>query len=206
MLTPVTYLGLDCSSPYLALALYQDGMAGQNGVLATFCEDVGRGHAGRITGALDALFADAGVAPGDLAGVTVGVGPGSYTGLRVGVAVAKGIARSLDIPLRGESSLLAMAATALAKTAPDKTVIGRIVLDESTTRGVVALDARRGNVYAGVFRREADTFVQEGELLKAERSVWQARGLPYFENVAPDAAYLARCAALGANPVTPLYL
>jgi tRNA threonylcarbamoyladenosine biosynthesis protein TsaB len=181
----VAYLGLDCSSPYLALALYH------NGVTGAFCEDVGRGHARRVTGALDALFAEAGLTPKDVTGITVGVGPGSYTGLRVGVAVAKGIARSLNIPLRGESSLLAMAATAL---------------NETEARGVVALDARRGNVYAGVFRREADKVVQEGELVKAPRSVLQAEGLPYFEDVAPDAAYLARCAALGAGPVAPLYL
>ena len=181
----MAYIGLDCSSPYLALALYR------NGVLATFCEDVGRGHARRVTGALDALFAEVGLTPADVTGVTVGVGPGSYTGLRVGVAVAKGIARSLGVPLRGESSLLAMAATALNETEP---------------RGVVALDARRGNVYAGVFRWEAGRLEQEGELIKAERSVWQGKGLPYFENVAPDAAYLARCAALGAGPAIPLYL
>lgn len=186
----MAYLGLDCSSPYLALALYR------NGVLATFCEDVGRGHARRVTGALDALFAEAGLTPNDVTGITVGVGPGSYTGLRVGVAVAKGIARSLNIPLRGESSLLAMAATALDETMMGKTVV----------RGVVALDARRGNVYAGVFHQEAGKLVQEGDVIKAERSVLQAKGLPYFENVAPDAAYLARCAALGAGPVIPLYL
>ena len=179
------YLGLDCSSPYLALALYQ------NGVLARFCEEVGRDHAGRITGALDVLFRQAGLTPREIAGVGVGVGPGSYTGLRVGVAAAKGIARSLDVPLRGESSLLALAATALSLQRP---------------RGVVALDARRGNVYAGVFHWRPEGIVQEGELVKVQRETLQGKGLPYFEGVAPDAAYLARCAARGANTVTPLYL
>ena len=179
------YLGLDCSSPYLALALYQ------NGVLARSCEEVGRDHAGRITGALDALFAQAGLTPHDLAGVTVGVGPGSYTGLRVGVAAAKGIARSLGLPLRGESSLLALAATALG---------------EGTPRGIVALDARRGGVYAGIFRWQPEGITQEGELVKGQRETLREKGLPYFEGIPPDAAYLARCAARGANTVTPLYL
>jgi tRNA threonylcarbamoyl adenosine modification protein YeaZ len=92
MLLEMATLGLDCSSPYLALALLQDG------VVTRSCEDVGRDHAGRITGALDALFTQAGLTPGDLTGVAVGVGPGSYTGLRVGVAAAKGVSRSLNIP------------------------------------------------------------------------------------------------------------
>lgn len=183
-------LGLDLSSPYLALGLVH------NGVATRWCENVRRDHAARVTSALDELLSHAGLTPKDLTGVTVGVGPGSYTGLRVGVAVAKGVARSLNIPLRGENTLLALAATAL----------GTAERSETEPRGVVALDARRGNVYAGVFRLEGDFIVQEGELVKAAREALQSRGLPYFEDIRPDAAYLARCAALGANAVTPLYL
>ena len=181
----MAYLGLDCSSPYLALALVTGGAAHSS------CEEVGRDHARRLTGALDALFAEARLSPRDLTGVAVGVGPGSYTGLRVGVAAAQGISQSLSLPLRGDSSLLAMAATALTRTAP---------------RGVVALDARRGNAYAGIFALTPEGPVLEGELLKAARGALQELGLPYFENVPPDARYLARRAALGANAVVPIYL
>ncbi len=185
MLVAVATLGLDLSSPYLALGLVH------NGTETRWCEHVGRDHAARVTGALDELLECAGVSPGDLTGVAVGVGPGSYTGLRVGVAVAKGIARSLAIPLRGESTLLALAATVLSAHQPHV---------------AVALDARRGNVYVGVFRLQDGVIVQEGELVKTARETVQNWGLPYFENIAPDAAYLARRAALGANTVTPLYL
>jgi tRNA A37 threonylcarbamoyladenosine modification protein TsaB len=80
------------------------------------------------------------------------------------------------------------------------------VLSDADPRGVVALDARRGNVYAGTFHLRGGDLEQEGELVKAARNVLRSRGLPYFENVAPDAAYLARRAALGANAVTPRYL
>ena len=185
MLSLMAYLGVDCSSPYLALALYDSG------VLASFCEDVGRDHAKRITGALDTLFEQAGLTPGDLRGVSVGVGPGSYTGLRVGVATAQGLARGLNVPLRGEGTLLAMAAG---------------VLGDAEPHAVVALDARRGNVYAGVFRFEAGEVKLEGELFKGARADLTARNLPYFENVPPDAGFLARRGTLGANAVTPIYL
>lgn len=181
----MAYLGVDCSSPYLALALY-DG-----GVKASFCEDVGRDHAKRITGALDTLFEEAGLSPKDLLGVGVGVGPGSYTGLRVGVATAQGIARGLGLPLRGESTLLAAAAGVLSETQP---------------YGIVALDARRGNVYAGVFRLHEGEPRLEGGLFKGARDELLAGGLPYFENRPPDAGFLARRGALGANAAAPIYL
>ena len=181
----MAYLGVDCSSPYLALALYDSG------VLASFCEEVGRDHAKRITGALDTLFGQAGLTPKKLRGVCVGVGPGSYTGLRVGVATAQGLARGLNVPLRGESTLLAMAAG---------------VLSDAEPHAIVALDARRGNVYAGVFRFGAGEIEPQRELFKGARADLTARGLPYFENVPPDAGFLARRGALGANAVTPIYL
>ena len=93
MLIAMTTLGLDLSSPYLALGLVH------NGTETRWCEHVGRDHAARVTTALDELLGRAGVSRKALTGVTVGVGPGSYTGLRVGVAVAKGIARSPEHPL-----------------------------------------------------------------------------------------------------------
>jgi tRNA threonylcarbamoyladenosine biosynthesis protein TsaB len=185
--TPALYLGLDSSSPHLALALWSDE------VLASFCEEVGRDHAQRVTSELDALFARAGVRPQDLAGITVGTGPGSYTGLRVGIAVAKGLARGLGVPLRGEPSLAVMAAGKLSA---------------AQLKGVFALDARRGNVYAGVYRWTPEGVALEGEIIKAAKDTLLERhaNLPYFENLPPDAAYLARRAALGGNEVRPLYL
>ena len=188
MSTPhAVYLGIDSASTYLALALWSP-----EGVLGRFCEAVGREHAARIGAELEGLLGRAGVRRSDLAGVGVGTGPGSYTGLRVGVATAKGIAQGLGIPLRGESSLAAMAAAHLTDAAP---------------RGVVALDARRGNVYAGVFERVGHE-LRSDALEKIPREELSARHpeLPYFENVAPDAVYLARRAAEGAGGAVPLYL
>lgn len=185
--SPPVYLGIDSASPYLALALWS-----QEGILASFCEEVGRDHATRIGAELETLLARAEVSRVDLAGVGVGVGPGSYTGLKVAVAVAKGITQGLGITLRGESSLAAMAA---------------VTLTESVPKGVVALDARRGNVYAGVFERTHDGLLY-GDVEKVSRADLQARypDLPYFENIAPDAAYLARRAAEGLEGAAPLYL
>jgi tRNA threonylcarbamoyladenosine biosynthesis protein TsaB len=85
--------------------------------------------------AIDAVLGDAGVRPEGLAAIAVSIGPGSFTGLRVGLATAKGLAFGTDVPLVPVPTLAALALRA-----------------EETERPVLALlDARRGEVYAGLF-------------------------------------------------------
>ena len=186
------YLGLDTATPYLALALWSP----DEGPLVTFCEVVGRDHAKRLVPELEELLERAGVRQRDIRGVGVGLGPGSYTGLRVGVAAAKGLARGLGVPIVGRGSLETMAYGAYG------------ALGEGE-EAVVALDARRGNVYAGRFRKEGERVVQEGEVEKVARASLQAQrpGLRYLEDVPPDAVYLAKRTYGGeSSGLEPLYL
>lgn len=55
------------------------------------------------------LLRDAGLQPGDLAGIVVDRGPGSFTGVRVGVTCAKTLAFALAVPTVGITSLEALA-------------------------------------------------------------------------------------------------
>lgn len=68
--------------------------------------------------------------------VGVTLGPGSFTSLRVGLAIAKTLAHGWRIPLFGFSTL-----EMLARRWP---VAGSVVC--------AALDARRGEIYSGVYR------------------------------------------------------
>lgn len=184
------YLGLDTATPFLALALWRaDGGAGT--VLARAAEELGRAHGARLLGAVDELLGGAGVGREALAGVGVGIGPGSYTGLRVGIAAALGIGRGLGVPVAGADTLAALAGAGLA--------------DGET--GAAVLDARRGNVYCGVYRRAgADLEVLEPPAKRRRDALLAARpGLRIVEGVAPDAAVLARAAPAGAPP-EPRYL
>src|SRR5262249_11885348 len=79
-------------------------------------------------------------------GLGVSVGPGSFTGLRVGLSFAKGVAFSGGCPLVGVGT-----PDALATRAPAR--YGRVA---------TVLDARRGETYVAIFRREGDLFRRSG--------------------------------------------
>ena len=131
-------LGLDTSTVIISVAILRDGaLAGER------TDTVAHNRTGLLA-LIDQLFAELGIRPADLDAVAVGAGPGSFTGLRIGMATAKGIAFALGRPLWTVSSLAALAHAELAPADPG-TVIA-------------ALDARRGEVYAGAYRR-TDTHV-----------------------------------------------
>ena len=104
----------------------------------------------RCCPAIDALLRRAGVgARRDSTAFAIAIGPGSFTGLRIGVATLKGLAFGSQAPVAAVSTLAALARAAGAGPEPV----------------VALLDARRGEVYGGAFRRgggQADPRLPEG--------------------------------------------
>jgi tRNA threonylcarbamoyladenosine biosynthesis protein TsaB len=108
----------------------------------------------------------------DMGLIAVATGPGSFTGIRVGLAAAQGWAKAFDLPVRGVSVLEALVEAAQIRT------------DWVTP----ILDARRGEFFVGLFRRqlEVDTGYRpsyvpaaEGWLLRpAELGPFLTRRLP----------------------------
>ncbi len=96
-----------------------------------------RRHAELVLPMAEELLAEAGITRKQLDAIAVGQGPGAFTGVRLAISVAQGLALALDIPVLPVSSL-----AALAMQAPDG---GAAVL--------AAIDARRGEIYAGTFQR-----------------------------------------------------
>lgn len=118
--------------------------------LGVRAEVMAKGHQERLGGLARDAAAEAGGFDGiDRIGVTVG--PGSFTGLRVGLSFALGLGAALDRSVVGISTL-----DALAVSLPTDNL------------GLIAavIDARRGQVYARLFRDGAP--LGEAEALPLE--------------------------------------
>lgn len=178
------YLGIDTSTPFLSLAL-----CSANDVLATFQENLGRDHAKRLVSELEHLFQKANIQKSDLAGIGVGIGPGSYTGLRVGVAAAKGLSRALGTSLSGVDSLAASAYACL----------------RGGETGYITLDARRGNVYAGLYQKSKNEILTLKTPEKLEFSSLE-QTYPFFKDQPPSAVYIAQQAKFAHHSPKALYL
>lgn len=92
-------------------------------------------HSDRIVPEIEEMLRATGVAYEDLGGLACATGPGSFTGLRVALSAIKGIALARNLPLAGVSTLEALAWN----------------LPHANRRLVPMLDARKFEVYAGVF-------------------------------------------------------
>jgi tRNA threonylcarbamoyladenosine biosynthesis protein TsaB len=140
-------LGIDTSTRFASVAIVQDGV-----VLAESTGD-GRGHGSDLLVLIDAVCVGAAIGAHDLDAVAVGAGPGSFTGLRIGMATAKGIAFAAKCPLWAVSSLAALA--------------HELLLQRELALIVAVLDARKGEIYTGTYRRDDDHTV----LLDTERVI-----------------------------------
>ena len=85
---------------------------------------------------VEELFQDAGRSLKELEAIAVSQGPGNFTGLRIGLATAKGLAWALDCPLVPVPTLAAIAGQGPHQDYPT----------------AVLMDAKRGEVYLGLFR------------------------------------------------------
>ena len=129
---PDLIIGLDAATPITSGAV-----ATTEGRLLDFTRQEGRMPASRR------LLADAAqllppeeIAPDQIRAVAVTLGPGMFTGLRVALAIAKTLAHGWNATLYGYSSL-----EIVARRWP---LAGSVVC--------VLLDARRGELYSGIYR------------------------------------------------------
>lgn len=139
---PRWLLALESSTPNGGAALLRDGDE-----VAIARLSAGLRHGRELMPAAAALLADQGLAARDLWAVAVSVGPGSYTGIRVGVMAAKALAYGVGCRLAAVSSLASLAASLfLSAEAADASL------------ACVVQDARRDEVYLGIYRRHREDF------------------------------------------------
>ncbi len=129
-------LGLETGSPQASLAICSHGS------LLAVDRPARRAHGESVVGAIDQMLHRCGLTVGKLAAIAIGIGPGSFTGLRIALSYAKGVALATGCAIVGVPSLDAMALCALElpDLAPQATICP-------------ILDARKGEVYAALYRR-----------------------------------------------------
>lgn len=123
---------LDTSSPAGSLAVLRDDRV--IGTVSTWTDEI---YSSRMFRHLEFLLKDLALDLGEFDLFAVAAGPGSFTGLRVGLAAVKGWAEVYGKPIAAVSGLEAVAAQS---TSYSPTV-------------VPVLDAHRGQVYSGIYRR-----------------------------------------------------
>lgn len=133
-------LALDSSGKAAGVALLRD----EELIYESYLNN-GLTHSETMLPMVDCALKTAGVALSEIGLIAVGAGPGSFTGLRIGMALAKGLAQPNAIPCVGVSSLEALARSVLL---PDGSAV------------LAAVDARRGEVYHALFRRQGNDLIR----------------------------------------------
>lgn len=150
-------LAVECATETVGLALLE----GEE-ILAEFYLGPGRHHAEVLLPALEQLLSLSGIPVEKIGLLACTTGPGSFTGVRMGVSTVKGLALALGKPIVGVSTLETLAMNALP------------------TSGLVCplLDARREQVYAGLYRMDPDGFPEAVEPERLTDIVQLLRELP----------------------------
>ena len=111
-------------------------------------------HAEKLQPLLEQALDHAGVSWDEVERICVGTGPGAFTGLRLGVSTARALAQGNDIPIVGVSSLEALARGVEMASPQEFQLPGN---PEVAGPVLAVIDARRGEVFAAVYRHHRET-------------------------------------------------
>ena len=151
-------LGIDTSTPQTSVAIGNDREILANVSIA------GKARQESVTPALQQMLAWSGLDLGRVGGIAIGIGPGLFTGLRVGVETAKTLAQVLNVPIVGITSLDALA----------------FAVRHTSRQIACVIDARRGEVFAAVYRAVPGGVARETDhlVLKPDHLVAELQALP----------------------------
>ena len=136
---------IDTTTSNVTVSIVED-----NSALYIFHEKIISDMASKIIPIIDDAFNKVGFSLNDIDKIMVCNGPGSFTGIRVGVTVAKTMAWALKKEIISISSLELMATTNTSK----KYIVPMI-------------DARRGNVFSGVYDQNLNS-IKDDKLINFE--------------------------------------
>lgn len=152
-------LAVETATEACSAALMIDGEITEQYVLTT------NGHSKLILPMIDSLMAEANLNPADLNGLAFGCGPGSFTGVRIATGIIQGIAFALDLLVVPVSNLAALAQ--------------EFFNNNTENLAFVALDARMGEIYWGIYQRNAAGYAE----LLGKEAVIAANEIEFPEGV-----------------------
>ena len=165
-------LGIESSSLVASAAVVEDGVT-----VGEYTVNHKKTHSQTLLPMIDSLMSLLEMDPFSVDAIAVSGGPGSFTGLRIGSATAKGLGLALKKPLIHVPTLDAMAYGLFGAS------------------GLICpvMDARRNQVYTGIYRFEDDfetvmeqAAIDVGELAArlnqmGERVIFLGDGVPVYE-------------------------
>lgn len=190
-------LAIDTSTEACSAALLRD-----DGRVYSEFEIAPRQHTRLLPKMMDAVLASARCSKSSISYCAFANGPGAFTGIRIAASTAQGIGIALKIPLVPISTLATLAQVSLDRQHADLTL--------------VALDARMGEVYWAVYRRDhnglaslqgsenldrINDVVIDGSINHGAghgwlvgEEVWQPQSMSVDGNLLPDAQSLLKLA------------
>ena len=135
-------LAVDTATTSVSVAVMDGGS-----LCTEISRSTGETHARHVMTLVETALNLSGMAVADLDGFGVTIGPGTFTGLRIGLSSVQGMATAVSKPVVGINSLDALAAQA----APESR--------ETGSRVCAMLDARRQEVYGGLYQPDGSVVV-----------------------------------------------
>lgn len=167
-------LAIESSSLVASVAIVEDGVT-----MAEYTANFKKTHSQTLLPMIDSMVGLLGIDLATIDAIAVSGGPGSFTGLRIGSATAKGLGLALNKPLIHIPTLDGTAYNLYG------------------ANGLICpiMDARRNQVYTGIYRFEQEFEVvmkqdamDMGELIEklnemGERVIFLGDGVPVHENL-----------------------
>lgn len=144
-------LAIESSNQTMSVATVENGL-----VVSEYTRNGNLQHSTQLMPAVETVINASNWQPADLDQVIISKGPGSYTGVRIGATIAKTLAWTLKKPLIPVSSLKLIASNA------------------HSFEGLIipVIDARRKNIYAGVYQIEEGQLTSKTADVHAESEVF----------------------------------
>ena len=148
-------LAVETSTEACSAALYIDGIISERFELTP------KEHTRLILPMIDSLMSEAGLKPQQLDTLAFSCGPGSFTGVRIATGVIQGIALGADLPIVPVSTLAAIAQDFFDNNSGKGfQKLANHDHPQSINIAYTAMDARMGEIFWGVYRRDTLGFAE----------------------------------------------